>query len=56
MALGAYSGYWRFGYDDGDRRHQRTDRLYFKGALDETQIYDSVGAVQRADDDLDHGH
>ena len=42
VAPGAYSGYWRFGYENVSGGANAPTRMYFKGALDETQIYDSV--------------
>jgi hypothetical protein len=45
VSLGAYSGDWRFGYDAlpaSSGWANLPSRLFFKGALDETQIYDSV--------------
>ena len=42
VVAGAYSGYWRLGYDGVSGGTNAPTRMYFKGALDETQIYDSV--------------
>lgn len=44
LAVGAYSGYWRFGYEtaaSGTFPNAPT-RKYFLGDLDETQVYDSA--------------
>lgn len=42
VSAGAYQGYWRFGYDNIAYAANAPTRMYFKGALDETQVYDSV--------------
>jgi signal peptidase I len=42
VVAGAYSGYWRFGFDNATAGTNAPSRFYFKGALDESQIYTSV--------------
>lgn len=42
VSAAAYSGYWRFGYDTATGGTNAPSRQYFKGDLDETQIYDTA--------------
>lgn len=44
VSVAAYSGYWRFGYDNATGGTNAPTRLFFRGDLDETQIYDSAVA------------